>query len=907
MKARNTCRSFWYAVVYCYLLLRSASAQLQPGFADPTESVLYCPSPVHLDNDRGTFSTPLYPQKYPSDEHCVWEISVDSSRVVQLKFHTFDLESDDLCGFDRVTVYEGTGALHHKIGTFCGSDVPPLLNSSGNSMTVSFRSDSIGRYGGFSAEYTAVERETANCSEGHYQCSGGACIRFHQRCDGSVDCPDESDERDCGCRPMKRSSACADILGYQQISLPNMFSHHQLSDIDVMLKSVVLGSRNCSHPQLRVFVCAMAAPRCHMSRQQLPCRSFCEEVYDQCKDGWRLPTCEELPDRDCWNVKPTTRHGEDCYHGRGINYRGESNTTVSGARCKRWSEQRSIRPWDYTWANLEENYCRNPAVDLGEFTEPFCVTQNGLEECDIFPCARHDQGCEDPGEPAFGTRKPAKRFYKLGERITFVCHRGYRPVSEHTSAICERTGNNGTRWSKEKPKCEVDSRQKLIDDILSDNMLGHGDKFHPPGEVDIQFRANVQKIVDMDEKKEQIVTSAVVQFSWNDRKVMWNPRSYRPEITELYVDSHEVWTPILTLSGDAHEDSRYQMPRSAVRISSDGRVTWEVNMLVRSSCTLDPFYFPKDTMECDMCWKPSEKEEHIVCSAAGSTDNDTAFLDCNGSSLTETGEWEVDISLQVQDKKGGCLLFHLKRGHVYHFAVVVIPCVVLAMLMIITFMIPIDKGDRISFGVTIILSMVVYLVLITDHLPVKGTLPSLAQWIILSMTMMGFFLMVTAVIMNIHGTDGDLPPRVRTFFLVFLARMLLMGNLFKGLERYRIESRKGSMYKKHGGGRHSYPFTRTEEHKRKIQRAEKNVQPDPAASKTGDAISASLELQKSINDLSFNIEMLRSGIAMIKATDQGPEEDITQHTMLARVLDRMCIVLYVIILAGSVPFILHHR
>ncbi|XP_035689068.1 acetylcholine receptor subunit delta-like [Branchiostoma floridae] len=389
---------------------------------------------------------------------------------------------------------------------------------------------------------------------------------------------------------------------------------------------------------------------------------------------------------------------------------------------------------------------------------------------------------------------------------------------------------------------------------------------------------------------------------------MWNPDSYPPEVTELYVDSHEVWTPILTLSGDAHEDSRYRMPRSAVKISSTGRVTWEINMLVRASCTLDPFYFPKDTMECDMCWKPAENE-HIVCAAAGDTDNDTSFLDCDGSSLTETGEWKVDISLLVQDRKEGCLLFQLKRGHAYHIAVVVFPCVVLAMLMIITFMIPIDKGDRIGFGVTIILSMVVYLVLITDHLPVKGSLPALAQWIVLSMTMMGFFLMVTAGIMNIHGRDGDLTPAVRTFFLVFLARILLMGNLFKGLQRYRLESRKGSMYRKQGGERHSYPFTRVEEHKRRALRAAKDVrQPDPTTSKTADDISASHELQKSINDLSFNIDMLRSGIAAIKATDPGlAEEDITQYTMLARVLDRMCILLYVIILAGSVPFVLHQN
>ncbi|KAI8491008.1 hypothetical protein Bbelb_314270 [Branchiostoma belcheri] len=225
-----------------------------------------------------------------------------------------------------------------------------------------------------------------------------------------------------------------------------------------------------------------------------------------------------------------------CYHGNGENYRGSRNKTASGADCMEWSTDYNTN--EYSWANLDNNYCRNPAG----LNRPFCLTQDGSqEECDVIPC--NENVCWDRGPPNYGKRSPKKRFYYVGERVTYTCNEGYTIGAGYTSEVrCTEDGN----WLYDKPICSIDHRRRLIEEVLE--IYGAG---LAPENTTITFNGSVEQVIDLDEKNEQLVTSVVIDFKWWDNQLKWDPKYYGGIKTHNVLGSR-IWTPSFTVKRNAN-------------------------------------------------------------------------------------------------------------------------------------------------------------------------------------------------------------------------------------------------------------------------------------------------------------------------------------------------------------------
>ncbi|KAM6215214.1 cubilin [Rhynchocyon petersi] len=105
---------------------------------------------------EGTFNSPDYPEMYPSNVECVWNIVSSPGNQLQLSFITFQLEDSQDCNRDFVEIREGN-ATGHLVGRFCGHVLPFNYSSIvGHTLWVRFVSDGSGSDTGFQATFVKI-------------------------------------------------------------------------------------------------------------------------------------------------------------------------------------------------------------------------------------------------------------------------------------------------------------------------------------------------------------------------------------------------------------------------------------------------------------------------------------------------------------------------------------------------------------------------------------------------------------------------------------------------------------------------------------------------------------------------------------------------------------------------------
>lgn len=91
---------------------------------------------------------------YDDNQDCSWLIQPTGVTSIRLEFLSgfFDTQAPA----DSVTVYDGANASAPRLGTFSGNTTPPVLNSSGNSLFITFKTDGTTNAGGWHAMYTTT-------------------------------------------------------------------------------------------------------------------------------------------------------------------------------------------------------------------------------------------------------------------------------------------------------------------------------------------------------------------------------------------------------------------------------------------------------------------------------------------------------------------------------------------------------------------------------------------------------------------------------------------------------------------------------------------------------------------------------------------------------------------------------
>ncbi|XP_067934663.1 neuronal acetylcholine receptor subunit alpha-7-like [Watersipora subatra] len=321
---------------------------------------------------------------------------------------------------------------------------------------------------------------------------------------------------------------------------------------------------------------------------------------------------------------------------------------------------------------------------------------------------------------------------------------------------------------------------RLINMLLKDY-----NSYERPAEIDnvplkVEFQVTLRSIIDVHEKNQMINTNLWLDYRWKDYKLTWDPTDYG-NITEIRLPQKLVWKPDILMynSADPAFDGSYSVN---LVVYSDGTITQTPPGIFTSSCPINIKWFPFDDQECKLkfgSWTYDGTKINLEIK--------DGMEDGSLDGYSRSGEWDllgfpgvrnvvyydccpdnpyIDITYSI----------NVRRRKLYYIVNIVTPCLMLAALTLVTFTIPPDAGEKISFGVTILLSLTVFLLMVAEALPASSdAVPLIAVYFSAVMLLNAASVVFTVLVLNYHHRTSEtheMPRWVKRGICEWLAWLL---------------------------------------------------------------------------------------------------------------------------------------
>uniref|UniRef100_F7AT89 Cholinergic receptor nicotinic alpha 4 subunit n=1 Tax=Macaca mulatta TaxID=9544 RepID=F7AT89_MACMU len=329
----------------------------------------------------------------------------------------------------------------------------------------------------------------------------------------------------------------------------------------------------------------------------------------------------------------------------------------------------------------------------------------------------------------------------------------------------------------------VETRAHAEERLLKKLFSGYNKWSRPVANISdvvlVRFGLSIAQLIDVDEKNQMMTTNVWVKQEWHDYKLRWDPADYE-NVTSIRIPSELIWRPDIVLYNNADGDFAVTHLTKA-HLFHDGRVQWTPPAIYKSSCSIDVTFFPFDQQNCTMKF--------------GSWTYDKAKIDLvnmhsrvDQLDFWESGEWViVDAVGTYNTRKYECCAeiypdityaFVIRRLPLFYTINLIIPCLLISCLTVLVFYLPSECGEKITLCISVLLSLTVFLLLITEIIPSTSlVIPLIGEYLLFTMIFVTLSIVITVFVLNVHHRSPrthTMPAWVRRVFLDIVPRLLLM-------------------------------------------------------------------------------------------------------------------------------------
>ena len=310
--------------------------------------------------------------------------------------------------------------------------------------------------------------------------------------------------------------------------------------------------------------------------------------------------------------------------------------------------------------------------------------------------------------------------------------------------------------------------------------------FNTSHQVILKFGIELKQLVEVDERSQFITTKVWMRQLWKNELLKWDPKEWG-DVNQLNTEAENIWKPDIVLYNNADDtfSGGKEKHKTLITMYPDGLNVWLSPATFKSTCRINVKYFPFDSQTCELkfgSWVfDASKLELMIHDVPLITKQ---YLNSSTWNIIQTKSefHSVYYRCCTHPFHDITFTFVLRRCPLYYIFNVIAPCIVLVLMVLFSFTLPPQSGERLSINITVMLALAVFLQMLSGLLPqTSQTTSILSIFFITLMTECAFALVTTIFVLAIHHNGngkGVLPPPiwVRKLFLQIVAKNIGYGN-----------------------------------------------------------------------------------------------------------------------------------
>jgi hypothetical protein len=270
----------------------------------------------------------------------------------------------------------------------------------------------------------------------------------------------------------------------------------------------------------------------------------------------------------------------------------------------------------------------------------------------------------------------------------------------------------------------------------------------------------LHSVVSYEERTGTLSSLIAIHLKWTDELLA---AIFPSGISDgVSISKSSIWNPYFQIYNTVTEDTVLKLAedsREHVLFAPNGTIMYTNVGLAVTKCDGDVFFYPMDQQKCNVTFFSVEPLRNVEIQPF--------FVEYSGMdptlALLENEVWEAsnvqsEIGIMLYNYSSITLSFTLSRQPLYLAMNFVIPLAYICLLNLFVFLLPESSGERISYAVTMLLALILYLNMIADRLPNTVPISLLNIMIVIQLNSSCFVVLMTILTLWMYNKQENNQP-----------------------------------------------------------------------------------------------------------------------------------------------------